>query len=230
MTRGKSTGFTALEIVLALTISAMVALAILGVSTALSSAYAHSQDFYETVQAGRNGMMRIQRMLREAKLVTAKTDTSLVLWAEDANGDDMIDLTEMRLLVYDPSTFEVLKVQVTLPEGLPDDVADLIDADVSLESAVNYSTVMSFMSSPYAVSTVIATDVQEFHVRARTEPPLTDLVKIDMKIADGDRSLHLRSAVTLRADRTDYVGTYQGEYMLMYPDREYSNPYVNGGP
>ena len=157
MKRNSKAGLTLPEIIAALAISSMVGLAIVGVSAALSSAYAHSQDFYETVRAGRTGMLRIQHLFREAKLITATTDTSAVLWAKDTNEDGLIDLTELHLLTYDASRREVLRVRVKLPADLPPDVADAINVGVPLESAVRYATAMTFLSSPYVTSTVLAT-------------------------------------------------------------------------
>ena len=68
--------FTLVEMVMAISITAITGLAVAGVTVALSNAHAHSETFYQSLRTGHFVMHRLQNGLRCARLVTATNNNA----------------------------------------------------------------------------------------------------------------------------------------------------------
>lgn len=212
--RCRTSGFTLPEVVMAMAIAAMIGLSIVGVSAALSGAYAQSQDFYQCLQTGRSTMARIQAAVRKAKLVTYVSPTRLLLWQDDLNGDGQINLLEISAIAFDAPSRQVRLYTHEFPQSLGDLAVAALNQKISLSTAMSASTVASAMSGPYIKFVILADDVKNFKVSAVTAPPLTQVVQMTLKAAKGKRSIKFRSAVSLRAGKVDYVGASGTSYYL----------------
>ena len=84
----------------------------------------------------------------------------------------------------------------------------------ALSAATSTSTVNGALDSAYQRHVVLARDVRDFRVSASIDPPLTQVVRVSLKVAEDSRSVTLRSAVCLRAGKTAYVGVSGNEYYL----------------
>ena len=88
--RRNPSGFTLVELVMAISITTIIGLAVAGASMALSTAHAHSESRYGSIETARSAMRRIQSSLRAAALVTYvhSNGHKLGYWAGDENEDD----------------------------------------------------------------------------------------------------------------------------------------------
>ena len=94
--KASRSGFTLIEVTMAMVVISVIGLTVAGVAMALSTAQDNSQDYYQCIQTGRVSMLRLQDMLRRARLVTEVFDTGLVIWESDTNGNRTIDLSELK--------------------------------------------------------------------------------------------------------------------------------------
>jgi len=207
-------GFVLPDVTVGMAIAAVVGLCVVGVSAALCAAYAHSQDFYQSLQTGRIAMMRMQAMLRKAKLVTCVDGSVSVLWAGDANGNGRINLDEIRLLSYVLSSREIQEERVRFPDSMPPETVDALNVEVPLQDMTDLDALAPYLVSPNLTSVVLAGDVEEFEVSATPVPPVSKLLKVSLTISGGRRAVTLRSAVSLRADVAGDVGISDGCYVL----------------
>ena len=97
----KNHAFTLLELVITIAIMSVIGLSVAGVSVALSTAHANSQSAYENIQASRNTLIGIQRVLNRARLIVATDSQTVLYWVGDANGDGAINISELVALWYD---------------------------------------------------------------------------------------------------------------------------------
>ena len=212
--RHRGSGFTMAELAVVISIASVIGLAVVGVSTALSTAYAHSQDYYQCIQSGRAGMRRVQSLLRKAKLIPAVSDDSLVIWREDATEDGKINLDEITVLEYDASARAVRRRQVVFPDSMQQAVRDAMNVEIPLYSLTSFSEAAGWIRGAYATSTEIVAGVESFEVSPMTAPPLSRLIRIELVTQEGPKQIRLRSAVTLRADRVESVGMSEDGYVL----------------
>lgn len=203
-------GFTVVEMVMAMAITAIVGLAVAGVSMTLSTGYAQSEDHYQAIQSSRASLMKIQSIVREAKLILASTNTAAAFWAADLNGDGKLNRKELVLVTYDSSTRELR--QVTLKSGTlsgSDDVLALSDV------ATVASVASRLAQDPWYESQLLATDVRSFIVSVSPDAPKATSLNISFTVGSDAQSITLRSTVVLRADKTANVGTSKGQWVLI---------------
>ena len=200
--------FTLIEVVMAVAIMSIIGLSIAGASMALSNAYDNGQEYYECIQTARVTMLRLEEMVRTSLLVTdANMYGSFWLWREDTNGDGRINVSELSWIMWNAQKRELYHNRVEFPDYWSSYMADMHDTVVDVNQATSENIVMFVYGSygTYLSKTVLADDVTNFNVAASPEAPLAKTVTITMTIMRGGREITLRSAASLRADRTDHV-------------------------
>ena len=203
--------FTVVELIMAVTITAIIGLAAAGVSSVLSSAYAHGENHYGNVATARNAMRQIQDFARKAQLVTAVNNarTSVAYWMGDSNEDENLNLLEFRVLRYEAEIRQIIEYRVTFPEEWSQATIDAHNQTIQLGAASSISHMETkVVGSLYCEARVVAGDVSSFAVTLLPEAPSTKLVQIKFTAGSGDSSLTLRSAAALRGDKiSKYVGS-----------------------
>jgi len=200
--------FTLIEVMMATAIISIIGLSIAGASIALANAYDNGQEYYECVQTGRVTMLRLEEMVRTSLLVTdANIYSALWLWREDSNGDGRINVSEISVIIWTYHGGNLYHNRVVFPDYWPEWMVEMYDSEIDINQ-VNSENIMMFVYGyePYLSETLLADDVMSFDVSASPEAPLTKTVTITMAVTRGGREVTLRSAVNLRADRTDHVG------------------------
>ena len=212
-------GFTLVELVISVAITAVIGSAVAGLAMVLSTASEHGQDRYLSLQTARIAMRNVQDTIRKAKLVTACNGTMMVLWAEDTNGNGKINLTEVALLGRDSSLEQIRMHRIVFPDHWSEGLKAMLDLQLQLDDLTSVPDVLSWMQGvQYDEVTVLAGDVRAFGISTSPAPPMTDLVGLTMTIGPSEpQAVTLRSAVHLRADVTGRVGIADDEYVLMEP-------------
>jgi type II secretory pathway pseudopilin PulG len=212
-------GFTLLELTIAMTITAVTGLSVAGVAMVLGETSDSGQDFYQSLQTGRITVMKIQAIIRGAKLVTASTSTSLVLWADDANGDGQINLSETVVLTFDAESGEIRFYRVVFPQTMDSTTKQALDVTKPLVDIMNLSGVTDTVTgNAHNDLTVLATDVTAFRLSVWPAVPLTRLVRFQLTVGTGSSAVTLRSAASTRAGATGRVQVVDSEYVLTAPN------------
>lgn len=208
-------GFTLAELVVALSITSVVGLAVAGVASVLSGAYEHSEDYYQCLQGARVASMRLANTVRTAKLVTACSGEAIVIWAEDTNADGQINVTEVVSVYRDTASLTLLERRTVLPDSLSPLLRQSMDYVVPLSALTDVAAGTNLAPYPvYDQKRVLATDVSLFRPRCDVPPPMSKRVDFALEIRRGDASLSTRGAASLRADKTSYVEQVDGAYAL----------------
>ncbi len=211
--KASRSGFTLIEMTMAMVVMSVIGLTVGGVAMALSTAQNSSQDYYQCIQTGRVSMLRLQDLLRRAKLVTDVSDTGLVIWESDANGDGAINLPELKLVSWDGSSQQVTRHCVKPPPGDPK-LMYQVRVPLYLATFESWPGVRSGLASMIE-EVVLAENVESFSVRATPAAPRAKSISFQITIRLGDRSLTLHDGVSLRADWTDRVEMVDGVHTLM---------------
>lgn len=207
MRRAKS-GFTLMELTIAMTITVITSLAVAGATVAISKAHAGSEDFYQSLQTGRYSMFKIQSTVQKAKLITFCSPSSILLWLDDTNNDGTGNMDELGFITH--AANEVRFYRLAFPANM---VA--LNTTVPLSQAVSSTSLISqITASAYAPPTVLATDVTSVNFSATPSPPMATLVKITLTVGTGNEAMTLRSAAATRAGATGKVGISDGQYVL----------------
>lgn len=207
----KTRAFTLLEMMIAMTITAITGLAVAGATIALTRAHQETEGFYQSLQTARSAMLRIQRTVQEAKLITASTTHVVALWFADINENRLINAEEVMLLIFDPNDREVRVVHKVFPEA----VRDAMNIEVPLSTLTDVPSAESqVLPSAYAQTIVLASDATDFCALATPGPPLATRLDVLLSVGSDRGLVTLRSSAAPRGPRTAHVEFYEGEYIL----------------
>ena len=187
--------FTLAELLMAMLVMGIIALAVGGMSMALSTAHEYSEDFYRHTQIARNGMRRVQRALRQAKLITAKDSTSVAYWAEDTNGNGRINLTEMRLLTFEAGQGELAEYRVEFPDWWEEWWKEEKDIEFPLSEVATIDQVKKLVGALEWTGRLWAAELTDVSFVASPAAPQTKVLQVRWNLLSSKLFLSITSDV-----------------------------------
>ncbi len=211
--------FTLPELMISLSIMAVIGLAVATVASALSKAYQETNDLEQTVQSGRLAITHLESSIRKGKLVVASSSSHLGLWIGDANGDGAINVDELIHFRHVEDDRTVVSRRIVFPASLPDSVVLALNEKKDLKDLNKISKIDAIISSAtlanYRQTNVLATDVQTLILKIDERPPHGRLVSIQMTIGDTDgQQIAFDSCVTMRADAVEDIVRHKRHWVL----------------
>lgn len=210
---------TLVELVLAISLTAVIGLAVAGVAFGISHAQASTESLTDSIQSGRTGIMRVDAQVRKARLVLATDSNTLSLWMGDLNGDLKLNLDEIVQVTFS-NTGTNTNAVASAPRGTLQ-LRQLNFAGVSdgTKAALNVPKTLSDLSttgkinallnqttySSYLVTTTVATNVQSLSVVPDLAAPFARRVLLQVKLGGGDQQINLTDSAMMRADATGNV-------------------------
>jgi prepilin-type N-terminal cleavage/methylation domain-containing protein len=218
MTRNAK-GFTLAEMLTAMVIMSIISLAVVSLTMALTTAQEYSEDFYRHVQIARNSLRYIERDINKAKLITAGDSDTLVYWADDANGNGDIELTELRMITTDLATGEVFLCYAEFPAFWPQNWKDTWDADMTVEIATNLASVTSWIKNDsWYKRDELATEVTSLKFTVSPAVPVAEMVQIELTVGEGVGAVELRSSASMRSHKIADLYIADNVYYLAEPE------------
>lgn len=187
-------GFTVVELLIGIVITALVALAISTMLTLVGETTARSRDERAAVMRSHLAQVRL-RSYTEPSLAVLQFDKAkgVAIWLHDDNPGEKVNLTELRVLWFDDVTGEIAVERVVFPDTWTPEMKAA--ADVVLPKDSDFFSVM--ITQRQAGQTEIATLLETVEGLELTFTGTT--------LQSSDR---VRYAITLGADNGDSVRTY----------------------
>jgi type II secretory pathway pseudopilin PulG len=209
-------GLTLSELVIALSITSIVGLAVTGAATMLSAGHAHTETEYESLETARSALRAVQKSIRNACLLNCSMgEDGVAYWCGDENGDNQINIGEMRVIAYDSTSGEVRLYWTSFPNEWPDWFRDLMNSSMSLMEASDQGTLDSSLLNHTCVThRVLASNVASFLICPVGTGPLAEMARMEITVGDDSRPVTMRSAATLRAPGTPYVRDLGGGWYV----------------
>ena len=98
--RYRRSGFTLIEMLVAAAVAAFITAAAATMINGIANASTNAAEYRAAKSEGMASMQRITKRIRAARALGEVTPTSLMLWEEDMDGDDVIDDVELAKLEY----------------------------------------------------------------------------------------------------------------------------------
>ncbi len=213
--------FTLPELVIAVSITAVIALAVAGLAAALTHAHGTTDTMRESIQSARLAMMKMETALRTGKLVPSASAGRLVVWTGDENEDKQINVAEIVLFKHDAGDGTIQRRQVVFCPTMPPETREALNRSYTLEEVTDGADVEDELNRPeyasYLSAPVLATGVTGFEMGTDVDPPQSRLVLLQVAVGPADQHITLSNAVQLRADATGYVSKVQGSWVLNLP-------------
>lgn len=125
-------GLTTLELLLAVAVTAIVALAISTVMSAVSSGLTESGEARSALQRIHAAHVRLRAYTDAALCVLAADDTKgVALWLHDEKEGERVNLTELRVLWFNDSEGTITVERVEFPDSWTQEMKDAADVELS---------------------------------------------------------------------------------------------------
>ncbi len=195
----RPTGFTIAEMLMALTVASVIALAAGGMAMGLSYSYQHQDDYRQSVQDASGVVREVQSLVSKAQLITGAWGTAVTVWT-DANADMKASLSELTLLQYDSTAKTLAETKLIFPAGWTQAQITAADTNMTMTEASTFATIQSmFTQNTYAQKSVVAEDVQAFSAVGKAAGANNNSIEVSVTVGTGAKRVTLRSAMTLRA-------------------------------
>lgn len=216
----RANGLTLAELLMAVTITSLIGMAVVTLSSALSNAQASTDSMAEAISSGRYAMMNIAADIRKAGLITAADADGMVIWTGDDNSDGQINLDELVLVRPNDDEHTVERLQVVFPPSAPPS----LNITRELNRVTDVDKVRKLLIrnrySNYLTRRTLAVGVSNFEVVTNEAPPIPQLVLMRLAVGQGAQQITLTNTARLRADATGCVSFVDGipELDLGYGD------------
>lgn len=127
-------GFTLVELLLGLAITALIGLGVAMMLGAIGAATRSSIDIRRQVIKRQVAVARLGSLTRSAAMVLAYGDDHLVLWTGDRTGNGVPDLSELRRIEWDQAQQRLLTAEA------PDDLNPAADITYDFDDSFNTIT------------------------------------------------------------------------------------------
>lgn len=195
---GGRTAFTLVELMIALTITAMVAACIAIMVNSVAAGTIGAQD-------GRRHLVRMQSLesrllgtVHSASCILAAGNAYIVYWTGDANCDNNLQLSELGLLELD-NTNTLQQYHTVFPANFS--LAQIASANTTYATNTNwYAAAQTAKSTGYFPATAVARNITTFNVTLDNVTPTAALLAtFTVQLSDGQVT---RSGMIAAAIRT----------------------------
>lgn len=191
----KKTGFTLVELLVAMSVTAIVLGAAAGITFAWSSANSNGDKDFSSMAKVRYINLKISELIRNSKLVCSYNNGNIILWHTDKNNDNKINANE--LVILDKGNFGSKLSIVTCSETYPVSLYDITNKNI---------TAYMYQSMNSTVTRVLenSRNVQFYFNRW---PPYTERVGLSFELNNGGWQRY-QFKTALRSDCTNLLNDH----------------------
>lgn len=200
--RSRRSGFTLIEMLVAAAVAAFITAAAATMINGIANASTNAAEYRAAKSEGMASMQRITKRIRSARALGEITPTSMMLWEEDMDGDDVIDDIELAKLEYVSEDKTI--VRTTKDKSLLESLGlAALANDVGLNPLLDSSLFTSILGGS-TTSEVIVEGVEQLAFNGYPANTDARIVNITFEKPITDDKLVFRDAASPRAP-ADYL-------------------------
>lgn len=188
-------GLTLVEVIFALMIMAMAFSAVAMTIKAAADAWQAQVGIQETNDTGLAVTSRLRTIVNSAHLVGFQNSDRLVLWANDHNGNFLIDYDECVLLQHDGE--ELLLYDIYFPPGTPQGNIDARRYRVVLDDFVRDDVAKLLEEDAYGRVRVLGQYLDRFEISMTEEAPYGRTVVFAFRFKNPEESEWFHAVISL---------------------------------
>ena len=192
-------GLTLVELILALTITAMATVAIAGILKATANTWEANQQDDQTLVSARIAIKRLRTIVSNAKLFGNRMANSLVLWAGDANGNFQIEYSECAMIRYDPATDQLQFLDMYFPPGTPQGDIDSRNVTFTFTDFSTPQLASLLAADGYSRIRTLGDNVVSFSVSTIGQTPYFRTVMFSFRLGQNGPSHQFDAVATMRS-------------------------------
>ena len=211
--RSRLSGFTLVELLMALMVTGIILTAVVTLAFALNAAYDNTSDISEKQAKIRFVTLNISELIGHSRLVCADhTDITgdLVIWRKDDNGDNRINISEI-VYIETGSDGSYLRLLRFYPASQGEDGY----ISLGLIQWLNYKNVLTYWFTEFR--TTLLEKCEGMDIVLDKAPPYTTLVSIKFSIEEDSQLRTCQISAGLRCQAGNLIkGSYP--YTLVTDD------------
>lgn len=133
-------GLTLVELLLAITITAIISVAIASMMFAISSGTSSQTDMRSLLLRQRLSAARLTALVRSSGMVLATGSNYMVLWTNDADSNGMPNRAEIRYIELNTTTGELWSYKTQWPGSMTTD--QILTANIGYDLTANFASVI----------------------------------------------------------------------------------------
>ncbi len=192
-------GLSLLELMLALSITAMVATAVSAMMSAVVTGVSTRRDNRSLMVRANAAQTRLAAYITPSRAVLDATGSDVVLWLEDARDGGTVHATEIRWLLHDASQGTIDVCFVDFPDSWKQTAKDLADRQYSQDA--DWTAVLeSYRSNGWVSNLPLVDGLESATVRIDADQPLDSRhveYQLDFSTSNGSVSTHVSATVGL---------------------------------
>ncbi len=198
-THAAARGLTLLELMLALSITTIVAAAIAGMLSAVTAGVGTRRDARSVMVRAGAAQARLAAYIIPCSSLLASDGSSLVVWLEDSRASDTVHATEVRWLSYDAAAGAIDVHLVDFPDTWTQAARDL--ADVQYAAGADFNAVLSSYQGNGWISTLRLVDGLDSLTVTTDSANILDSRTVDYALAfqTSQTPVPVRVSATIRA-------------------------------
>jgi prepilin-type N-terminal cleavage/methylation domain-containing protein len=149
-------GMTLLELMLAMSITAMIGAAIVGMLGAVSTGVGARRDNRSTMVQAAAARSRLSSYLAPARCLLGVNNGDVTIWLDDSRESGSVHGSEIRWLRFDPSAQTISVFYVRFPDGWSQAACDL--ADDEHDAAGNWDSVLDMYAAKGLIDSMTLMD------------------------------------------------------------------------
>jgi type II secretory pathway pseudopilin PulG len=191
-------GLSLLELLQALTITGLVAVAVSGMMAAVTTGVTTHRDNRAVMVSASAASARLNAYINTARCVLDKTSDSLVIWHNDDRVSGTVHATEIRWITYDDAEGAITVTFVSFPEEWTEAARDLADAEHAASS--NWSDVLAGYEAAGHTTTFAIVDMLDDVTISTDEADAGDVqhMNFDLSFQTTAGTMNVHVAATIR--------------------------------
>ncbi|MAB83978.1 MAG: hypothetical protein CMJ24_11195 [Phycisphaerae bacterium] len=174
-------GFTLLETILAISITAMVGLGIATMMAVLGSDASMQFDLRSVLVRSGTAQSRLSAYIAPARCILDADENQLVLWFDDTRQSDTVHASEIRWITYEPSTRSVRVEFISFPDAWSESATAL--ADLEYGTSTDWGGVLqNFSGRDLVVDAPLIDEIETIEFLS-DESPVIDARVVETRIA-----------------------------------------------
>ena len=191
-------GLSLLEMLLALSITSLIAVGISSMISAVTSGVGTRRDIRTTMVRANAAQTRLAAYIVPCRSLLANNGSDLVLWLNDSRESDSVHATEIRWLLFDAEQGAIDVHFVDFPDAWTQTAKDLADTEYSANA--NWDAVLTQYQTSGWITTVRLVDgLNSAAITTDAAVPMGSRhVTFDLGFGTDDASVPIRVSATTR--------------------------------
>jgi len=198
-------GYTLIELLVGLAVMVLILTAATAFGFAALKSWSNADALRDAMLQNRAAISDAERVIRSARAIGYTTNNSLLIWANDNDGDNRINLGELVYLHYEPAQNSWFRTQLLFGPNVSQQTRQAHCTAISWSQFTSGSAVQNLLNDQYCRDLLLSDNISNYNCNLDAPAPQTTTVYFKLTITVRGRSQSIYGGAKLR------IGPIQAE-------------------